>query len=88
MCNPAAGRKLLVEKSDDAIIGHCQRDVRSVVDRRLGQVRLGPGYTAVRRAAHMERIDVALRPWSAQPTYTVELLLGSTAMERVEPIRS
>src|SRR5467141_191781 len=60
MCNPSAGRKLLVEKSDDAIIGHCQRDVRGVADRRLGQVRLGPGYTAVRGAAHMERIDVAL----------------------------
>src|SRR5260370_11880359 len=29
-----------------------------------------------------------LRPWSAQPTYTVELLLGSTAMDSVEPIRS
>src|SRR5467141_1504041 len=60
MCNPAAGRKLLVEKSDDAIISHCQRDVRGVADRRLGQVRLGPGHTAVGGAAHMERIDVAL----------------------------
>src|SRR5205807_9199458 len=29
-----------------------------------------------------------LRPRSAQPTYTVELLFGSTAMESVEPIRS
>src|SRR6266550_3904596 len=60
MCNPAAGRKLLVENSDDAIIGHCQRDVRGVADRRLRQVRLGPGHTAVGGAAHMERIDVAL----------------------------
>src|SRR5713226_8357318 len=29
-----------------------------------------------------------LLPWSAQPTYTVELLLGSTAIDSVEPIRS
>src|SRR6266436_6051351 len=27
-------------------------------------------------------------PWSAHPTYTVELLLGSTAIDSVEPIRS
>ena len=60
MGNPTPGRKLLVEKADDAVIGHCQRDVRAIADRRLGQVRLGPGQTAVGRAAHMERIDVAL----------------------------
>src|SRR5260370_35639985 len=29
-----------------------------------------------------------LRPWSAHPTFTVEILLGSTAMDSVEPIRS
>src|SRR2546430_9591715 len=29
-----------------------------------------------------------LLPWSAQPTYTVELLFGSTAIESVEPMRS
>src|SRR5260370_40051774 len=29
-----------------------------------------------------------LLPWSAQPTYTMELLFGSTAMESVEPTRS
>src|SRR5438270_1439259 len=29
-----------------------------------------------------------LLPRSAQPTYTVELLFGSTAIESVEPIRS
>src|SRR2546430_16997618 len=29
-----------------------------------------------------------LLPWSAHPTYTVELLFGSTAMESVDPTRS
>src|SRR5205823_14391241 len=29
-----------------------------------------------------------LLPLSAQPTYTIELLFGSTAIESVEPIRS
>src|SRR5712671_4708608 len=33
MCNPAAGRKLLVEKTRDAIVGYSQGDVCGVADR-------------------------------------------------------
>src|ERR1700732_4702663 len=59
MCNPTAARKLLVEKPSSAIVSHCQRNVRGIADRGMRQVRLGPGQTAVGRAAHMERVDVS-----------------------------
>jgi len=68
MCNPTAAGKLLVEKPDDAIVGHGQRDVGCVPDRGMGQVRLGPGQTAVGRAAHVESIDIAFAP-AIRPTH-------------------
>lgn len=65
MSNPTAARKLLVGKIGDAIVGHCERDIRSIGNRRIGQVRIGSSQTAVGRATHMDGIDVALASASA-----------------------
>src|SRR5258707_4550058 len=66
MGHPTAARELLVEKPGSAIVGHSQRNVGGIDDGGMRQVGLGPGQTAVGRAAHMERVNVpftaAIRP--------------------------
>src|ERR671923_2430178 len=58
MCNPSPAGKLLVKKSDDAVVGDRERDVCRVMNRRARQVLLGPRRAAVRGAAEVERVDV------------------------------
>src|SRR6266849_4661257 len=68
MRDPAPVAQLLEKKAGNAVIGDGQRYVRRISDRCVRQVLLGPGKTAVGRAAHMQGVDVCFVP-PVGPTY-------------------
>src|SRR6266436_3644562 len=62
MCYPTIAGKSLVKNANRPIVGHGERDVRGIPDRRVRQVSLGPGHASVGGTPYMESINVALAP--------------------------